>query len=154
MQLLKLKYEFYFDGKSICYCCVMICDKWPGLQGSSVHGASSVLSATSMDHSFVVLPKQKNQAPGVPPRHRPGPLQPEASQSGRAMEESFVVLPPPAASVYKSESATDGVGAHFPTTEDGPTNIPIHPNNCGFHSTITVLRRAFDIATTQSQVMY
>lgn len=122
-----------------------------GMQGSSVHGASSVLSATGMDHSFVVLPKQKNQATGVPPRHRPGPLQPEASQSGRAMEESFVVLPPPAASVYKSDD-TDGVGAHFPSTEGGLSNIPIHPNNCGFHSTITVLRRAFDIATAQTQV--
>lgn len=124
------------------------------MQGSPVHGANSVLSSTRMDHSFVVLPKQKNQAPGVPPRPRPGANHPEPSQSGRAMEESFVVLPPPAASVYKLESATDGVGAHLPSPEGGPANMPVQPNNSGFHSTITVLKRAFDIATTQTQVTY
>ena len=124
------------------------------MQGSSVHGANSVLASTRMDHSFVVLPKQKNLAAGVPPRPRPGAVQPEASQSGRAMEESFVVLPPPAASVYKLESAIDGIGTHFPFPEDASTNIPTQPNNSGFHSTITVLGRAFDIATTQTQVTY
>ena len=117
-----------------------------------MHGAGSVLASTRMDHSYVVLPKQKSQTPGVPPRPRAGAVQPEASQSVRAMEESFVVLPPPAASVYKSESAADGVGTHLPSPEGGQTNIPPQPNNSGFHTTITVLKRAFDIATTQTQV--
>lgn len=123
-----------------------------GIQGSSVHGASSVLNSTRMDHSFVVLPKQKSQVPGVPPRPRGGPVPSDASQSGKAMEESFVVLPPPAASVYKCESASDASGIHVPSHEGEPTGAPSHPNNSGFHSTITVLKRAFDIATTQTQV--
>lgn len=105
-----------------------------------------------MDHSFVVLPKQKSQVPGVPPRPRGGPIPSDASQSGKAMEESFVVLPPPAASVYKSESASDASGIHVPSHEGEPVIVPSHPNNSGFHSTITVLKRAFDIATTQTQV--
>lgn len=105
-----------------------------------------------MDHSFVVLPKQKNQVPGVPPRPRGGAIQPDTSQSGKAMEESFVVLPPPAASVYKCESASDAGGIQVPSHEGGPGSAPLHPNNSGFHSTITVLKRAFDIATTQTQV--
>ncbi|PWA73570.1 Beclin family [Artemisia annua] len=88
-----------------------------GMHGSSMHGAGSV-HGTRMDQSYVVLPKQRN----LPPR---------PNQSGKAMEESFVVLPPPAASVYKSE----------------PTS-----NNSGFHSTITVLKRACEIATTQTRV--
>ncbi|CAK7348724.1 unnamed protein product [Dovyalis caffra] len=114
------------------------------MQGCSVHGANSILGLTRMDNSFVVLPKQKPQAPGVPPRPRSGAVQPDAGQSGKAMEESFVV-------VYKSEPSSDGGGPHFPSQEGGP-NSHLHPNNAGFHSTITVLKRAFEIATTQTQV--
>lgn len=135
----------------------MMCITTPaGIPGSSVHGASSVLGSTRMDHSFVVLPKQKNQVPGVPPRPRAGPVQPETSQSGKAMEESFVVLPPPAASVYKTESASNAAGVHVPSSHDAepPTSAPSHPNNSGFHSTIALLKRAFDIATKQTQVCY
>ncbi|XP_076933673.1 beclin-1-like protein isoform X1 [Bidens hawaiensis] len=98
--------------------------------GSWMHGAASV-SGSRMDQSFVVLPKQR---PGVPPR--------PTTQSLKAMEESFVVLPPPAASVYKSADAT-----HAPSHDAPPRSI-----NSGFHSTITVLKRAFEIATTQTQV--
>ncbi|MFS7925046.1 putative atg6/Beclin, atg6, BARA domain, atg6/beclin, coiled-coil domain-containing protein [Helianthus anomalus] len=101
--------------------------------GSSMHGAGSVLGSR-MDQSFVVLPKQK---PGIPPR----PV-----QSVKAMEESFVVLPPPAASVYKSADGTTHVPSHDEST------APARANNSGFHSTITVLKRAFEIATTQTQV--
>ncbi|EOX95720.1 PREDICTED: beclin-1-like protein [Theobroma cacao] len=125
-------------------------DKFPNdssrsaMQGSLTHGASSVLGSTRMDNSFVVLPKQKPQAQGIPPRPRGGPGQPDAGHPGKAMEESFVV-------VYKSESASDGGGAHLPLSEGGP-NSPLQPNNSGFHSTITVLKRAFEIATTQTQV--
>ncbi|XP_076913065.1 beclin-1-like protein [Bidens hawaiensis] len=87
--------------------------------GSWMHGSASVsVSGTRMDQSFVVLPKQR---PGVPPR--------PTTHSLKAMEESFVVLPPPAASVYNDA-----------------------PPRSGFHSTITVLNRAFEIATTQTQL--
>ncbi|PWA61220.1 Beclin family [Artemisia annua] len=113
-----------------------------GMQGSSMHGAGSVLG-TRMDQSFVVLPKQRNQSSGIPPR---------PNQSGKAMEESFVVLPPPAASVYKSEPTADGSGANVSSHESGSNAAPTQSNNSGFHSTITVLKRAFEIATTQTQV--
>ncbi|XVF80228.1 hypothetical protein PTKIN_Ptkin15bG0054200 [Pterospermum kingtungense] len=114
------------------------------MQGSLIHGTSSVMGSTRMDNSFVVLPKQKPPAQGIPPRPRGGPGQPDAGTSGKAMEDSFVV-------VYKSESASDGGGTQLPWSEGGP-NSALQPNNSGFHSTITVLKRAFEIATTQTQV--
>ncbi|KAK6158870.1 hypothetical protein DH2020_006184 [Rehmannia glutinosa] len=123
-----------------------------GMQGSSILGSGSVVGSTRMDHSYVVLPKQRNQTPGVPPRPRGGAMHPDASQSGKAIDESFVVLPPPAASVYKCEPGTDGGGTNLPSPEGGPIDSPMQPHNSGFHSTITVLNRAFDIATTQTQV--
>ncbi|KAK8997773.1 hypothetical protein V6N11_012311 [Hibiscus sabdariffa] len=125
-------------------------DKFPtdssrsAMQGSSIHGASSVLGSTRMDNSFVVLPKQKPQAPGIPPRPRSAPGLPDAGQPRKGMEESFVV-------VYKSESASDGSGTQLPSSEGGPSSS-LQPNNSGFHSTITVLKNAFEIATTQTQV--
>lgn len=121
-----------------------------GMQGSSIHGAGSVLGSTRMDHSFVVLPKQRTQAQGVPPRPRGGPVHSDTNQTGKAMEESYVVLPPPAASVYKSEPASDGSGTNLPS--EGSSSSPLQPNNSGFQSTITVLKRAFDVAATQTQV--
>ncbi|CAK8564605.1 unnamed protein product [Lathyrus sativus] len=110
-----------------------------GMQGSSIHGASSVMSTTKMDNSYVVLPKQRPQAQGVPPRPRG-----DTSQPGKTMEESFVV-------VYKSESASDGSGGNSssPGVDHGG-HLP--PHNSGFNSTITVLTRAFEIATTHTQV--
>ncbi|KAH9731590.1 Beclin-1-like protein [Citrus sinensis] len=114
------------------------------MHGSSIHASNSVLGSTRMDNSFVVLPKQRPQSHGVPPRPRGSSAQSEASQSGKAMDESFVVI-------YKSESASDGGGPHIPPPEGG-TNGPMQPNNSGFHSTITVLKRAFEIATSQTQV--
>ncbi|GAU39309.1 hypothetical protein TSUD_119140 [Trifolium subterraneum] len=110
-----------------------------GMQGSSMHGASSVMSTTKMDNSYVVLPKQRPQAQGFPPRPRG-----DTSQPGKTMEESFVV-------VYKSESASDGGGGNSssPGVDHGG-HMP--PHNSGFNSTITVLTRAFEIATTQTQV--
>ncbi|KAF6171184.1 hypothetical protein GIB67_011245 [Kingdonia uniflora] len=121
-----------------------------GMQGSSVSGVGSVSASTRMDHSFVVLPKQRSQTHGVPPRPRGGPQLSDASQLGKAMEESFVVLPPAAASMYMCETS-DGGGTPSPSPGGGPTS-PIPANNTGFHSSITVLKRAFDIATTQTQI--
>lgn len=122
-----------------------------GLQGSSVHGAGSVLASTHMDHSFVVLPKQKSQPPGGPPRPRGGAVQSEMTPSGKTMEESFVVLPPAPASVYRSESPNDGCGIHTQSNEGSP-NGQLNPNTSGFHSTITILKRAFQIATEHTEV--
>ncbi|KAL9228997.1 hypothetical protein vseg_004516 [Gypsophila vaccaria] len=114
-----------------------------GFQGSSVHGSASVSASTHMDHSFVVLPKQKSRSPGAPPRPRGGATQPEAS-SGKMMEESFVVLPPALASVYTSQADSHSA--------EGGSNGQLNPNSSGFQSNITVLNRAFEIATAQTQV--
>lgn len=115
------------------------------MQGSSIHGANSVIGSTRMDNSFVVLPRQKPpQAQGIPPRPRGASSQPDATHSGKTMEESFVV-------VYKSESASDSGASHSPSLEVGQ-NGPLHSNNSGFNATIHVLTRAFDIARTQTQV--
>lgn len=122
-----------------------------GLQGSSLQGSGSVLASTHMDHSFVVLPKQKSQSPGAPPGSRGRGVQPEASLSGKMMDESFVVLPPAPASVYRSESQADGSGTHAQTGEGSPST-QLNPGTSGFHSTITVLKRAFEVATAQTQV--
>ncbi|KAI4303414.1 hypothetical protein MLD38_039048 [Melastoma candidum] len=118
-----------------------------GMLGSSIHVANSVLGSTRMDNSFVVLPKQRSpQTPGLPPRGAAPPLQSDASTSptGKAMDESFVV-------VYKNESPIDGSGSHLPLS-DGGRAIPLQPNNSGFNSTINILKRAFEIATSQTQV--
>ncbi|GAB2276649.1 Vacuolar protein sorting-associated protein atg6 [Dionaea muscipula] len=61
------------------------------------------------------------------------------------MEESFVVLP--------SAPISDGGGTQVPFAEAG-TDSHLHPNSLGFHSTIAVLKRAFELATTQTQVCY
>ncbi|KMT20318.1 hypothetical protein BVRB_1g003180 isoform B [Beta vulgaris subsp. vulgaris] len=122
-----------------------------GLQGSSLQGAGSVLASSHMDHSFVVLPKQKSQTPGASPRPRGGGVQQETSPSGKMMDESFVVLPPAPASVYRSESQADGSGTHAQSVDGSPSN-QLNPATSGFHSTITVLKRAFEIATAHTQV--
>lgn len=114
------------------------------MMSSSINVANSVLGSTRMDNSFVVLPKQRPQLQGVPPRPRGPAIQADISPSGKTMDESFVV-------VDKSESASDGGGTHLPSPEGG-TNDPLQANNSGFHSTITVLKRAFELATTQTQV--
>lgn len=118
---------------------LMICT---GMQGSSIDGANSVMSTTRMDNSYVVLGKQRPSAQGIPPS-RGGTVQPETGQRGKAMEESFVV-------VHKSESNSDGTGTHL--SHGANSSGHLQPHNSGFNSTITVLKRAFEIATTQTQV--
>ncbi|KAH7860060.1 hypothetical protein Vadar_008659 [Vaccinium darrowii] len=122
-----------------------------GMKGTLIHGSGSLLGSTGMDHSFVVLSKQRNQVQGAPPRPRSRKVQSNLSPSGKAMEESFVLLPPPAAYLYQCDSKSDGGGAHLPSHEGG-TSSPVQSNNSGLHSTITALKRAVDIATTQMQV--
>ncbi|XP_028770289.1 beclin-1-like protein [Neltuma alba] len=113
-----------------------------GMQGSSIDGANSVLSTTRMDNSYVVLPKQRPQAQGNSPSCS-ATVKPDTGQHGKAMEESFVV-------VHKSESASDVSGTHASPGAD--PNGPLPPHSSGFSSTITVMKRAFEIATTQTQV--
>ncbi|KAH0451295.1 hypothetical protein IEQ34_018594 [Dendrobium chrysotoxum] len=120
-----------------------------GMQASTIQG--SMLGSTRMDHSFVVLSKHKAQGHGIPPRPKSVLSQPEGIPSAKGMEESFVVLPPAAASMYSSGSTSEGGGAHLPIS--GVSNSsPLQANNSGFHTSITVLKRAFDIATSQTQV--
>lgn len=98
----------------------------------------------------MVLSKQKVQGHGVSPRPRSGVTQ-SAGHLSKAMEESFVVLPPAAASMYKSDSAAEGAGTQLPAPGVSQSSN-LHSNTTGFHSSITVLKRAFDIATSQTQV--
>ncbi|CAN6931228.1 unnamed protein product [Brassica oleracea] len=115
------------------------------MQGSSIHGGNSVLGSTRMDNSFVVLPRHKPQAQGIPPRPRgaSSPQPHDETHSGKAMEESFVV-------VDKPDSAAASQNTLSPA-EVGQ-NGPLHSNTSGFNATINVLTRAFDIARTQTQV--
>lgn len=106
-------------------------------------GTGSLLGSSRMDHSFVVLPKQKSPSAGVPPRPLSGVAQ--------AMEESFVVLPPAAASMYKCESGSDISGTQQSSLSGNHSNTS-RVNGSGFHSSVTVLKRTFEIATTQTQV--
>ncbi|KAJ4731915.1 Beclin-1-like protein [Rhynchospora pubera] len=127
-----------------------------GMQASAVQG--SVMGASRMDHSFVILSKQSRiPGPGMPPRpNRPTP-QSDIPQTSKAMEESYVVLPPPISSVYKPELGSDGGGAQLPVNSAN-SNSPRQGNNnntgniLGFHSSVTVLKRAFEIATSQTQI--
>lgn len=125
------------------------------MQASNVQG--SVMGASRMDQSFVILSKQSRiPGPGMPPRPtRPTP-QSDVPQSSKAMEESYVVLPPPISSVYKPELGSDGGGAQLPVNS-ASSNSPLQGNNnntniLGFHSSVTVLKRAFEIATSHTQV--
>lgn len=120
-----------------------------GMQASTVQG--SMMGASRMDHSFVVLPKQKHQGHGVPPRPRSTTPQPDNSHSAKAIEESYVVLPPAAASMYKSELTPEEGGAQQ-RFQGGSPSSGLQVNGPGFHSSI-ILKRAFDIATTQTQVL-
>ncbi|XP_020597641.1 beclin-1-like protein isoform X1 [Phalaenopsis equestris] len=115
----------------------------------SVQG--SLVGSTQMDHSFVVLFKQKGQGLGIPPRPKSWLSQLEGSAFAKGMEESFVVLPPASASMYYNGSTLEGVGAHLPTLSVSATT-PLQMNNSRFYSGITVLKKAFDIATSQTQV--
>lgn len=148
---------------------------------ASVHGAASVLAASRMDNSFVVLHKQRGQTPGFPPpRPRPNPqtsgpspsgpgnqvVQPAPvdrlnaasntltgnageSPSGKALDESFVVLPS-AASMYRYEPSAEGGGIN-PSTAAGGLVSP-QAANASFNASINVLTRVFEIASNQTQV--
>ncbi|GJN16890.1 hypothetical protein PR202_gb03916 [Eleusine coracana subsp. coracana] len=105
-----------------------------------------------MDNSYVVLSRQnRSQGPGIPPRPpSAAATHNDPSQSTRAIEGSYIVLPPPAASIYKTP-ASEGGGAQQPPPGVNSSS-PSPGNSSGFHSSVTVLKRAFEIATSQTQV--
>ncbi|KAH7651605.1 beclin 1 protein [Dioscorea alata] len=116
-----------------------------GLQASTVQG--SVMGSSRMDHSYVVLAKQRTPGHGLPPRPRSG-----ATNSEGRIDDSYVVVSPAGASMFDNEHLTEGGGSHSPALPGSSPSSPLQANNSGFHSTITVLKRAFDIATAQTQV--
>ncbi|OAY69149.1 Beclin-1-like protein [Ananas comosus] len=120
-----------------------------GMQASAFQG--SVLGSSRIENSFVVLSRNKALINGIPPRPRSGAQQQEAGQTTKAMEESYVVLPPPAASMYKGESPSEGVGVQSQASSSNQTST-LPANNTGFHFSVTVLKRAFEIASSQTQV--
>ncbi|KAF0916870.1 hypothetical protein E2562_014609 [Oryza meyeriana var. granulata] len=128
-------------------------DKLPAQATSGMHVSSvqgSIMGASRMDNSYVVLSKQnRSHGHGIPSRP-PGAAAPhiEPNQPTRAMEGSYIVLPPAAASIYKT-STSEGGGAQFPPPSMN-SNSPLPGNS--FHSNLTVLKRAFEIATSQTQV--
>ncbi|CAM8904730.1 unnamed protein product [Rhodiola kirilowii] len=67
------------------------------------------------------------------------------------MEESYVVLPPPAASVYKTEFGSDGNVPHSASSEGGLGGA-LQSNSSGFSSNLILLKRAFDVAASQTQI--
>ncbi|KAL5217397.1 hypothetical protein ABZP36_018081 [Zizania latifolia] len=119
-----------------------------GMNVSSVQG--SVMGASRMYNSYVVLSKQnRSHGHGIPPRPPSAAvLHAEPNQPTRAIEGSYIVLPPAAASIYKT-SASEGGGAQLPPPSMN-SNSPLPGNN--FHSSVTVLKRAFEIASSQTQV--
>ncbi|KAG0570802.1 hypothetical protein KC19_6G188400 [Ceratodon purpureus] len=125
-----------------------------------------------MDQSFVVLPKQGGPKPGFPPprprtggihyptpgatpaagAHPPHPTVNTAdTHGGRAMDESFVVLPSAAASMYTFEPPAEAAMGHMGGTGGGHTGGQ-HTSNASFNATVNVLTRAFEIASSQTQV--
>ncbi|CAM8901896.1 unnamed protein product [Rhodiola kirilowii] len=77
--------------------------------------------------------------------------QPDSNHSHKTMEESYVVLPPPAASVYKTEFGSDGNVPHSASSEGGLGGA-LQSNSSGFSSNLILLKRAFDVAASQTQI--
>lgn len=78
------------------------------------------------------------------------------SHGGRAMDESFVVLPSAAASMYKVEVPVEGGGmsnAGGAGGGGGGGHTGQHTNNASFNATVHVLTRVFEIASSQTQVL-
>ncbi|KAI5070267.1 hypothetical protein GOP47_0014610 [Adiantum capillus-veneris] len=147
-----------------------------------IHG----LANERMDHSFVVLQKQRVQNssavqnrnlipssniayPSFPPprprppsnaglpgqglhHHHPPISEGNESPAARALDESFVVLPSAAASMYRWEPTAESMSSHPPSALGAGVTISQHPGNATFNASIHVLTRVFDIASSQTQV--
>ena len=126
------------------------------INGCSMHASAvqgSTLGASRMDSSYVVLSKNnRSQGLGSPPRPRSAAAPHiEPNQPPKPIEASYIMLPPPAASIYKT-SSSEGVGRQLlPPSVNSSSSMP--GNNSGFLSSVTVLKRAFEIATSQTQVL-
>lgn len=72
------------------------------------------------------------------------------THGGRAMDESFVVLPS-AESIFEAPGDTSMV--HMGGTSGG-NSAGQHTSNASFNASVNVLSRAFEIASTQTQVKY
>ncbi|OEL35828.1 Beclin-1-like protein [Dichanthelium oligosanthes] len=131
---------------------VGVADRLPpsGMHASAVQG--SIMGTNRMDNSYVVLSKKnRSKGLGIPPRPlSAGSPHIEPSQPTRPIEGSYIMLPPPTASIYKT-SSSEGDGAQLlPSSVNSSSSSP--GNNSGFFSSVTVLKRAFEIATSQTQV--
>ncbi|EFJ28277.1 hypothetical protein SELMODRAFT_94233 [Selaginella moellendorffii] len=118
----------------------------------SAAGSGSVLAASRMDQSFVLLPKHKAGYP--PPRPRgamnyPTPAA-ESHHGGRTMEESFVVLPSAAASMYRNDMSGEGQAGSSGNSSGGGAQP--QTSNASFNASVNVLTRVFEIASAQTQV--
>ena len=69
------------------------------------------------------------------------------------MDESFVVLPSAAASMYTFEPPAEGAMGHMGGTGGSSTGGQ-HTSNASFNATVNVLTRAFEIASSQTQVIF
>ncbi|CAM8907394.1 unnamed protein product [Rhodiola kirilowii] len=98
-----------------------------GLQGSSLNGSGSVLGASTMDQSFVVLPNQRNPCPGRMV------LRPD-------WELCTSLIPTIPIRQWKNPSSEGGLGG------------ALQSNNSGFSSNLILLKRAFDVAASQTQI--
>ncbi|BBN15663.1 beclin [Marchantia polymorpha subsp. ruderalis] len=88
-------------------------------------------------------------SPSAPPggSSHPGPVGHELHGS-RAMDESFVVLPSAAASMYKFDNAGDGGAGHRGAVASNAQ----HTNPASFDSQVIVVQRCFEIASAHTQV--
>lgn len=117
---------------------------------SSVQG--SIMGTSRMDNSYVVLSK-KNRSKSLGVSQRPlSSASPhvEPNQPTRPMECSYIMLPPPTASIYKASSSEDAAQL-LPPIVNSSSSSP--QNSSGLFSSVTVLKRAFEIATSQAQVL-
>ncbi|CAL4974713.1 unnamed protein product [Urochloa decumbens] len=131
---------------------VGVSDRLPvsGMHASAVQG--SVMGTSRMDNSYVVLSKKdRSEGLGIPP-HPPSAASPhiEPNQPAMPIESSYIMLPPPTASIYQTSSPEGDDAQLLPPSVNSSSFSP--GNNSGFFSSVTVLKRAFNIATSQTQV--
>nr|CAB3473911.1 unnamed protein product [Digitaria exilis] len=121
-----------------------------GMLASSVQG--SIMGTSRMDNSYVVVLSKKNRSKSLGISQRPlSSASPhvEPNQPTRPMECSYIMLPPPTASIYKASSSEDAAQL-LPPIVNSSSSSP--QNSSGLFSSVTVLKRAFEIATSQAQV--
>ena len=68
---------------------------------------------------------------------------------GKAIDESFVVLPATTTSMYRYENSSEGGSLPFPNVV-GDSSSASHTNNANNNSSL--LKRTFDLVSSQTQV--